>query len=73
MQSFLYEILTNTSLGKSSASTMQNAKCNDAKKQIFLDFLNKNEIMKQKNDSTTPKICKHNQTALAQSTKVKET
>ena len=45
----------------------------DAKKQIFLDFLNKNEITKQKNDSTTPRLCKHYQTALKQSTKVKET
>ena len=72
MQSFLYESLTNTSLRKSSASTMQNAKCNDANKQIFLDFLNKNEILKQKNDSTTPRLCKHNQIALTQSTKVKE-
>ena len=30
MQSFLYEGLTNTSLSKPSASSMQNAKCNDA-------------------------------------------
>ena len=52
---------------------MQSAMHNDAKKQIFLDFLNKNEIIKQKNDSTTPRLCKHNQTALTQSTKVKET
>ena len=66
MQSFLYEILTNT-LRKSSASTMRNAK-----KQIFLDFLNKNEILKQKNDSTTPRLGKHNQTSPTPSTKVKE-
>ena len=71
MQSFLYEILTNTSVSKSSTSTMQNAKCNDAKKQIFLDFLNKNEIMKHKNDSDTPRLCKHTQTTLTQRTKVK--
>ena len=51
---------------------MQSAMDNDAKKQIFLDFLNKNEILKQKNDSTTPWLGKHNQTALTQSTKVKE-
>ena len=72
MQSFLYEILTSTSLSKPSASTMQNEKCNDAKKKIFLDFLNKNEIMKQKNDSNTPRLCKHTQAVLTQSTKVKE-
>ena len=30
MQSFLYESVINTSLSKPSASTMQNAKCNDA-------------------------------------------
>ena len=42
------------------------------KKKIFWDFLNKNEIIKQKNDSNTPRICKNNYTALTQSTKVKE-
>ena len=74
MQSFLYENITNTSPSKPNASTMQNAMMhNDAKKQIFLYFLNKNEIIKQKNDSTTPKLCKHYQTTLTQSTKVKET
>ena len=52
---------------------MQNAMHNDAKKQIFLDFLNKNETTKQKNDSTTPKLYKHNQATLTQSNKVKET
>ena len=45
---------------------------NDANKQMFLDFLNKNEIEKQKNDSTTPRLYKHNQIALTQSMKVKE-
>ena len=45
---------------------------NDANKQIFLDFLNKNEIAKKKNDSTNPRIYKHNQIALMKSTKVKE-
>ena len=30
MKSFLYENLTNTSSSKPSASTMQNAKCNNA-------------------------------------------
>ena len=45
---------------------------NDAKKKIFLDFLNKNEILKKKDDSTTPRLGKHNQTSLTQSTKVKE-
>ena len=44
---------------------------NDAKKQIFLNFLNKNEIIKQKNDSTTPRFYKHYQTTPKQSTKVK--
>ena len=51
---------------------MQSAMHNDAKKQIFLDFLNKNEILKQKDDSTTPRLGKHNQTTLTQSTKVRE-
>ena len=46
---------------------------NDAKKEIFLDFLNKNEIIKQKNDSTTLRFGKHNQATLTQSTKIKET
>ena len=71
MQSFLYEILTNTSPSKPSASTMQSAMHNDPKKQIFLDSLNKNEILKKKNHSTTPRICNHNQTTLMQGTKVK--
>ena len=44
---------------------------NDSKKQIFFDFLNKNEILKQKNDSTIPRLGKHNKKALTQSTKVK--
>ena len=51
---------------------VQSAMHNDAKKQIFLDFLNKNEIAKQKNDSTTARLCKHNQITLTQITKVKE-
>ena len=51
---------------------MQSEMHNDAKKQIFLYFLNKNEILKQKNDSNTPGLGKHNQTTLPQSTKVKE-
>ena len=51
---------------------VQSAMHNDAKKQIFLDFLNKNEIVKKKNDTNTPRLCKHNQVALTQSTKVKE-
>ena len=51
---------------------VQSAMNNDEKKKIFLDFLNKNETLKQKNDSTTPRIGKHNQTSLTQSTKVKE-
>ena len=51
---------------------VQSSMHNDANKQMFLDFLNKNEIAKQKNDSTTPPLCKHNQIALIQSTKVKE-
>ena len=46
---------------------------NDAKKQIFLDFFNKNEIIKQKNDFTTPRLCKNNKTTLTQITKVKNT
>ena len=50
---------------------MKSAMHNDAKKQIFLDFLKKNEILKQKNDSTTPKLSKHNQKTLTQSNKVK--
>ena len=50
---------------------VQSAMHNATKKQIFLDFLNKNEILKQKSDSTTPRLGKHNQTALTQSTKVK--
>ena len=45
---------------------------NDANKQIFWIFLNKIEILKQKNDSTTPRLGKHTQTALTQSSKVKE-
>ena len=40
--------------------------------KYFWIFLNKNEILKQKNDSTTPRLCKHNHAALKQSTKVKE-
>ena len=50
---------------------VQSAMHNDEKKQMFLDFLNKNEILKKNNDSTTPRLCKHNQTTLTQSTKVK--
>ena len=46
---------------------------NDAKKQIFMDFLNKNDIIKQKNDSTITKLYKHYQIGPTQSTKVKET
>ena len=60
---------------KSSASTMQNAKMQCIMMQIskyFWIFWNKNEILKQKNDSTTPKLGKHTQTTLTQSTKVKE-
>ena len=41
-------------------------------KNKYFGFLNKNEILKQKNDSTTPRLGKHIQTALTQSTKVKE-
>ena len=48
---------------------MQNAMHDD--KQIFLDFWNKNEILKQKNGSTTPRLCKNTQKTLKQSTKVK--
>ena len=40
--------------------------------KYFWIFWNKNEILKQKNDSTNPRICKHNQEALKKSTKVKE-
>ena len=75
MQSFLCEILTNTSLSKPSASTMQNAQMQCIMMEIskyFWIFWNKNEILKQKNDSTTPKLDKHDQTVLTQTTKVKE-
>ena len=48
---------------------MQDAMYND--NQIFFDFLKKNEILKQKNDSTTPRLCKQNQAALKKNTKVK--
>ena len=49
---------------------MQNAMHDD--KQIFFDFLNKMRDKKQKNDSITPRLCKHTQTALKQSSMVKE-
>ena len=60
---------------KSSASTMQNAKMQCIMMQIrkyFWIFWNKNEILKKKNDSTTPRLGKHDQTILTQTTKVKE-
>ena len=48
---------------------MQNAMHDD--KQIFWIFWNKMRYKKKKNDSTTPRLCKHTQAALKQSTKVK--
>ena len=49
---------------------MQNPMHDD--KQIFWIFWNKMRYKKQKNDSTTPRLCSHTQAALKQITKVKE-
>ena len=57
MQSFLYENTTNTLQANLTQvpCKMQNATMhNDAKKQMFLYFLNQNEIIKQKYDSNNP-------------------
>ena len=49
---------------------MQSAMHNDAKKQIFLDFLNKNEIERKR--MILPPLDSASTMALTQSTKVKE-
>ena len=70
---FLYEVLISTPKQIYLVQVqckVQNAMHDD--KQMFLDFLKIKEMQKVKNDSTTPRLCKHTQTALKQSTKVKE-
>ena len=49
---------------------VQNAMHDD--KQMFLDFLKITETQKAKKDSMTPRLWKHIQKTLKQSTKVKE-
>ena len=73
MQIFLYEFLTSTPKQIYLVQVqckVQNAMHDD--KQMFLDFLKIKEMQNEKNDSTTPRPCKHTQTTLKQSTKVKE-
>ena len=69
---FLYEVLTSTpkQIQCKYNAKMQNAMHDD--KQMFLDFLKENRCKKQKNDSTSPRLCKDTQTSLKQITKVKE-